>query len=148
MLQPFISLRITAQRKLKRRIYNIAHETAICPNKPVNNCIGNRKKKLPILKRPKLKHVSYFFFSKKIRTSNLFIYFFFEDNILTEGVFIIALSSNAGISFWRIAWVTTNFCFMRGMFLYARMRSVWQMLYASNSGEAREGCHCCCSKSN
>ena len=40
MLQPFISLRITAQRKLKRRIYNIVYETAICPNTPVNNFIG------------------------------------------------------------------------------------------------------------
>ena len=46
MLQPFISLRITAQRKLKRRIYNIAYKTAICPNTPTNNCIGTEKKKL------------------------------------------------------------------------------------------------------
>jgi hypothetical protein len=37
------------------------------------------------------------------------------DNILTEGVFVTELSSNVGISIWRIVWVTINCPFMSDM---------------------------------
>jgi hypothetical protein len=42
---------------------------------------------------------------------------FCEGNILTEGVFVTQLSSNAGISFWRIVCLTTNCLFMGELFV-------------------------------
>jgi len=33
-------------------------------------------------------------------------------NILTEGVFVTELPRSAGISVWRIVWVTASCCFM------------------------------------
>ena len=43
-----------------------------------------------------------------IRRSN----FFCGHNILTQSVFVTQLSGNAGVSRWRIAWVTIDGCFM------------------------------------
>jgi len=37
--------------------------------------------------------------------------------MLTEGMFLIQLSSNAGISVCRIVWAMTNSCFTSDMFL-------------------------------
>jgi hypothetical protein len=47
-----------------------------------------------------LEHVM---FLREYRETN-----FCGNNILTEGVFVTQPSSNAGISVWRIVWITTN----------------------------------------
>lgn len=70
-----------------------ALETAICLNPPTHSFTGN--KKLDIFYRPTLKCVT---FLRKYKEKQLFV----GTNIFTEGLFVTQLSSNAGISFWRI----------------------------------------------
>jgi hypothetical protein len=65
-----------------------------------------------ILNRPAFKHIM---FVHKYREKQ----FFCGNKILTEGVFVTQLSSNAGISFWQIVWVMTNYCFLSGESLHS-----------------------------
>jgi len=43
--------------------------------------------------------------------------------VLTEGVFVTQLSSNSGISVWRIVWVMTNCCFVNCMFVGGKQQA-------------------------
>jgi hypothetical protein len=61
----------------------------------------------PILNRPTIKHVMFLLKYKDKQ-------FFCGHNILS--VFVTQLSSNAGISVWRIVWITTNCHFMSDMY--------------------------------
>jgi len=79
----------------------ITHETAIRRNPPIHTFTTDIT--WPTLNRPTLKHVM---FLRKSRKSNFCGY------VSTEGVFVTELSGIAGISFWRIVWITTNCCFI------------------------------------
>jgi hypothetical protein len=66
--------------------------------------LQDTEKTWPILNRPTLKYVIFLWTHKDKN--------FLGKYILTGGVFVTQLSSNAGISFWRIVWVVKNCCFM------------------------------------
>jgi hypothetical protein len=61
-----------------------------------------------ILNRTALKHVM---FLRQYKDKQ----FFCGHNILTEGLFVMHLSSNAGISVWQIVWFMTNYHFMSSL---------------------------------
>ena len=86
---------------------HIAHETTVCGKQPTHSFTGDRKT-WQILNRPTFKHVM---FLRKCKEKQ----FLCGYKILTEGVFVIKVSNDAGITVWRIVWVTTN-CFMSEVF--------------------------------
>ena len=71
-----------------------------------------------VVNRPTLKRVMFCY--ENIRRSNFFLstqHFLWHRECLTQ------LSSNAGMSVWRIVWVTKNYCFMSDIFLISPMTS-------------------------
>ena len=82
----------------------ITNEKAVCHNPLIHSITGHRKKLDWSLVDQLLSMLG---FCNNIRTKILG-----GKYILTEGVFVTQLSSNVGISVWRIVWVITNCCFM------------------------------------
>ena len=94
---------------------HVAHVQAICPKPPIHSVTGDMNN-LQILSRPEYEHVM--FFTKIYGEAIICGY-----RILTEGFLVTEASNNAGISKWRIVWVTTNCC------LHGRCTPIINRLY-------------------
>ena len=96
----------------------IVHDTAVCrnPQVRVHSFTGNRND-LTYLNRPTVKYIM---FLRKYKKEQLCC----GHNILTEGVSVTQLSSDGGISVWRIVWVMTNCCFLTCMFVGGKLQAL------------------------
>ena len=88
--------------------YHIAHETAIYHNPSIHSLLGTVTAR-QVLNRPTFKHVMFY--------ENMRSKVFCGYRVFKEVVFVTQLSRNAGISVWRIVWVTTKCCFMCDMWV-------------------------------
>ena len=97
---------------------HIAHERATGRNPPIHNITADQKKKKRERERERISLIA-----QQLRMfclyENIRGFFFFTQHYDRRCVcvFVRQLSTNTGISVWRIVWVKTNCCWMSDMLL-------------------------------